>query len=57
MKVWILESYEVVEARGDSAVAGVYATDDLAVEAAKAFGLTEWDVYDYDVEYEVDGAD
>jgi hypothetical protein len=50
MTVWILESYEVVEATGDSAVAGVYATAELAVAAAKEFELTEWDVYDYEVE-------
>lgn len=50
MKVWILESYEVVEARGDSAVAGVYATADLAMAAAKEFELTDWDVYDYNIE-------
>jgi len=50
MKVYILESYEVVEARGDSAVAGVYATPEMAMAAAKEMELTEYDVFDYTVE-------
>ena len=46
MRVWILESEEVVCSRGDSAVVGAYSSQEIAEEAAAELELHDFEIFD-----------